>query len=71
MRLRAVHPALADNAARAQCDRRLRRVIAGAEGIARRIDEREQAFALVVVEMRPDERRAGGAERRQPDDDLP
>ena len=71
MCLRAVQPALADHAARPQRDRRLRAVITGAERIPARIEKRQYAFLLIVVQMRPDQRRGGGADRHQPDDDLP
>ena len=71
VRLRAVQPALADDAARAERDRRLRRVIAGAERIATRIEERQDPLALIVVQLRPDERADRRGEREQSDDDLP
>ena len=58
LRLAAVHPALAEHAAGADGDLRLDDVIAGAERIGLRIEEREHALALVVVQEAPAEPRA-------------
>ncbi len=61
VRLRAVQPALAGEAARAHGDRGLDDVVAGAERIARRVEQREDPAALVVVQERPQQRQRGGA----------
>ena len=74
LRLAAVHPALAEHAARADRDLRLDDVVAGAERVALRVEQRQHALALVVVHEVPDDRhrraqhrdaaRAGGASDR-------
>ncbi len=51
--LRALHPALAERTAGADRDHRLERVEALAERVGRRIDQRQDALALVVVQQRP------------------
>ena len=59
VRLRAVEPALADHASRTERDRGLRGVVARAQRIARGIEEREDALALVAVQVLQHERRPG------------
>ena len=59
VRLRAVQPALAGDAAGADRDGRLDGVVAGAERVLRRVEQREHALALVVVQQRP--QRAAGS----------
>jgi len=71
MRLRAIEPALADDAARAESDRRLRAMVARPERVARGIDERKNAFLLVIVQMRPDERSGSAGRRGETEHDLP
>ncbi len=62
LRLAAVHPALAEHAAGADGDLRLDDVVAGAERIGLRVEEGEDALALVVVHEAPAE--PGGQRRR-------
>ena len=64
--LRAVEQALAEHAARADRDLRLDDVIAGAELVRFRIEQREYALLLVLVEhVLPGEPGRGRASRRQ------
>jgi hypothetical protein len=58
LRLAAVHPALAEYAARAERDLALDDVIAGAERIGLWIEEGQHALALVVVQEMPAEQAA-------------
>ena len=61
VRLRAVQPALAGDAARAHRDGGLDGVVARAQRILRRVDQREDAPALVVVQHAPErEQRSPG-----------
>ena len=53
MGLRALQPALADDAARTDRDGRLYGVIAGTERVLRRVEQRQDALALVVVQRGP------------------
>src|SRR5437899_12968743 len=46
-------------------------MVAGAERIARRIEECEDSLTLVIVQLLPDHRAGGRAERDEPDHDLP
>ena len=71
MGLRAVQPTFADHAARAERNRRLHTVIAGAQGIARGIDERQNTFLLIVAQVRPHQRRRHAGEGGEADHDLP
>ena len=68
LRLAAVHVALAEHAARADRDLRLDGVIAGAERVGLRIEEREHALPLIVVQEVPDDRHGADDERAQPED---
>jgi hypothetical protein len=65
LRLRTLHPALAEHAARADGDLRLDDVVARAERIVLRVEEGEHALALVVVQQWPaDPGRAAREQRR-------
>ena len=67
--LRAVEQSLAEHAARADGDLRLDDVITGAELVGLRIEQREDALLLVVVEhVVPREPAGGGARGGQPED---
>ena len=69
--LRSFQPALADETSGADRDGRLYGVISGAERILRRVDEREDALTLVIVQHRPHQRQACGARDSDTGDDLP
>jgi hypothetical protein len=61
--LAAVHPSLAEHAARAERDLALNDVIAGAERIVLRVEEGQHALALIVVQHVP--AGEGGAHSQQ------
>src|SRR5580693_4831929 len=67
LRLTAVHVALAEQAARADGDLRLDDVIAGAQAVGLRMEKRQDALALIVVDEMP-RTPGGGAEERNGDD---
>ena len=71
LRLAAVHPALAEHAARADRDLRLDDVIAGAERVALRVEQRQHALALVVVHEVPGDRHRRAEHRDAAEHDRP
>ena len=68
LRLAAVHVALAEHAARADRDLRLDRVIAGAERVVLRVQEREHALPLVVVQEMPGDGHGRDEQRAEAED---
>src|SRR3546814_2144432 len=54
--LSALHEAFAGEGAGAEADHRLQRVIAGAQRVVLRIEERQHSVLLVVVQELPDDR---------------
>ena len=71
VRLRTIEPAFADNAAGAECDRRLRAVISRSQRVARRVEKGQYSFLLIIVQVRPDQRRCRGGGDQKAEHDLP
>ncbi len=69
--LRALQVALADQPARTDGDHRLQDVIAGAQRILRRIEERQDAPLLVIVHEMPRQRRCRHGADGQRDEIAP
>src|SRR5256885_455726 len=59
------------NAAGAESDRRLRAVISRSQRIARRVEKGQYSFLLIIVQVRPDQRRCRGGGGQKAEHDLP
>ena len=71
VRLGALQPALAGDAARADRNGRLDDVVPGAEWVLRRIEQGEDAAPLIVVQQAPQRRQAGERGGAQSGQNLP